>query len=140
MIDHIFAQKFHLDLGYSDVAALLGRSKEWVAAACLGKLRLTQEEAEKIKTIFELYDESIAWLQQPPTEKPGPASKSALMFRFEEIMNTYGAGLEALVQEEFGDGTMSNVDTTVKLTKETTADGDRVNITISGKFLPYNRF
>ena len=45
--------------------------------------------------------------------------------------------LKDVIQEMFGDGIMSAIDFTVNVEKETDPKGDRVKITMSGKFLPY---
>ena len=60
-----------------------------------------------------------------------------LIYRFYEIMQVYGMPLKDVIQEMFGDGIMSAIDFTMNVEKETDPKGDRVKITMSGKFLPY---
>ena len=48
--------------------------------------------------------------------------------------------MKALINEEFGDGIMSAIDFTMNVERETDSRGDRVKITMSGKFLPFKRF
>jgi cyanate lyase len=45
-----------------------------------------------------------------------------------------------LISEEFGDGIMSAIDFNMNLEREPNDAGDRVRITLSGKFLPYRRY
>jgi len=59
-----------------------------------------------------------------------------LIYRFYEIMQVYGMPLKALIHEQFGDGIMSAIDFSVTVDKEEDPKGDRVKITMSGKFCP----
>ena len=68
----------------------------------------------------------------PPTD--------ALIYRFYELVQTYGTSWKALIEEEFGDGIMSAIDFDMQMEREPNPKGDRVKITMSGKFLPYKRY
>ena len=63
-----------------------------------------------------------------------------LLYRFYEIMQVYGLPLKDVIQETFGDGIMSAIDFTMEVEKEEDPKGDRVKITMSGKFLPYKKW
>ena len=63
-----------------------------------------------------------------------------LIYRFYEIMQVYGMPLEDVIQERFGDGTMSAIDFTLDVDKVEDPKGDRVKITMCGKFLPYKKW
>ena len=63
-----------------------------------------------------------------------------LLYRFYEIMQVYGLPLKDVIQETFGDGIMSAIDFTMNVEKEADPNGDRVKITMSGKFLPYKKW
>jgi cyanate lyase len=63
-----------------------------------------------------------------------------LLYRFYEILQVYGLPLKDVIQETFGDGIMSAIDFTMQVEKEADPKGDRVKITMSGKFLPYKRW
>ena len=63
-----------------------------------------------------------------------------LLYRFHEILQVYGLPLKDVIQELFGDGIMSAIDFTMDVEKEADPKGDRVKITMSGKFLPYKRW
>ena len=56
------------------------------------------------------------------------------------IASLYGATWKALIQEEFGDGIMSAIDFEMQLERQPDPKGDRVKITMSGKFLPYKKY
>jgi cyanate lyase len=48
--------------------------------------------------------------------------------------------LKELIHEEFGDGIMSAIDFKMDLRRGRDPRGDRVNIVMSGKFLPYKTY
>ena len=82
-------------------------------------------------------------LAEPPEErgailKMPPADP--LIYRFYEIVQGYGPTLKELIHEEFGDGIMSAIDFSMQVEREPDPRGDRVKITMSGKFLSYKRF
>jgi cyanate lyase len=60
-----------------------------------------------------------------------------LIYRLYEIMQVYGYPLKAIVHEKFGDGIMSAVDFTMDVEREKDPKGDRIKVTMSGKYLPY---
>ena len=45
-----------------------------------------------------------------------------------------------MIQEKFGDGIMSAIDFTMEVEKEPNPKGDRVVVTMNGKFLPYTKW
>ena len=51
-----------------------------------------------------------------------------------------GPAWKALIEEEFGDGIMSAIDFDFDLERLAHEKGDRVKITMSGKFLPYKYY
>lgn len=63
-----------------------------------------------------------------------------LIYRFYEIMQVYGMPIKAVIHEKFGDGIMSAIDFTLDIEKEEDPKGDRVKVTMSGKFLPYKKW
>jgi cyanate lyase len=88
-----------------------------------------------------LAPEAIADLTEFPTKGLGPVVPTEpLIYRFYEIMQVYGMPLKAVIQEKFGDGIMSAIDFTLDVDKEEGPKGDRVKLTMSGKFLPYKKW
>ena len=63
-----------------------------------------------------------------------------LIYRFYEIMQVYGMPIKAVVHEKFGDGIMSAIDFSVEVNKVEDPKGDRVEIVMCGKFLPYKKW
>ena len=140
--DLIIQAKVRKGIKWADVATQVGLSKEWVTAACLGQMTLTPEQAAIIGDTFGLSEEARLWLQEVPYKGSLPTSvpTDPLIYRFYELISVYGTTFKALIHEEFGDGIMSAIDFKMDLQREPNAAGDRVNIVMSGKFLPYKTY
>jgi cyanate lyase len=59
------------------------------------------------------------------------------VYRLQEMVQVYGATIAELVHEEFGDGIVSAIDFEFDIKRLPDPKGDRVKITLNGKFLPY---
>jgi cyanate lyase len=140
--EKIVATKVRLGLKWSDVAAKVGLSKEWVTAACLGQMTLNAQQAAVIGEIFSLNEQERKWLTVVPYKGSLPTTvpTDPLIYRFYELVNVYGTTIKELIHEEFGDGIMSAIDFTMELKREADPKGDRVRIAMSGKFLPYKTY
>jgi cyanate lyase len=140
--EKIINTKVTKGLKWADVAARVGLSKEWVTAACLGQMTLSAEQAGVVGEIFGLSDEEKKWLMVVPYKGSLPTSvpTDPLIYRFYELVSVYGTTFKELIHEEFGDGIMSAIDFRMDLKREPHAMGDRVAITMSGKFLPYKTY
>ena len=140
--EKIIATKVARGLKWSDVAARVGLSKEWVTAACLGQMTLDAAQAATVAEIFGLSDEERRWLMEVPYKGSLPTAvpTDPLIYRWSEIVNVYGTTIKELIHEEFGDGIMSAIDFRMDITREPDPKGDRVNVVLSGKFLPYKTY
>lgn len=138
----IVATKVAKGLKWKDVAAEIGMSKEWTTAACLGQMSFNKARAETVGRIFELPDEAVAWLQIPPYKGSLPSGipTDPLIYRWYEVVSVFGTTIKELIHEEFGDGIMSAIDFSFDVQREEDPKGDRVNVVLSGKFLPYKNF
>ncbi|HRH18369.1 MAG TPA: cyanase [Aquabacterium sp.] len=140
--DLIIQAKVKKGIKWADVATKVGLSKEWVTAACLGQMTLTAQQAAVIGDIFDLPEDARLWLQEVPYKGSLPTSvpTDPLIYRFYELISVYGTTFKALIHEEFGDGIMSAIDFKMDMQREANPAGDRVSITMSGKFLPYKTY
>lgn len=138
----IVAAKIAKGLKWKDVAQKIGQSKEWTTAALLGQMTLTKKQAEIAGKLFGLNKEAVALLQETPYKGSIPTAipTDPLIYRFYEIMNVYGTTLKALIHEEFGDGILSAIDFSMDIQRQEDPKGDRVKVTMSGKFLPYKTY
>jgi len=140
--EKIVLAKVAKGLKWGDVAKEVGLSKEWVTAACLGQMTLTAEQADVVAGLFDLDETEKAWLQIVPYKGSLPTAvpTDPLIYRFYELVSVYGTTFKELIHEEFGDGIMSAIDFHMDLKREPHDKGDRVSITMSGKFLPYKTY
>lgn len=138
----IVTQKLYKKITWGDLANALGLSKEWTTAALLGQMTLTAEQAGIIGTMLELPEAAVIQLQVVPYKGslPSAVPTDPLIYRFYELINVYGTTFKELIHEEFGDGIMSAIDFNMDLQREPNENGDRVNIVLSGKFLPYKTY
>lgn len=138
----IVLQKIKKQLTWTQLAEVIGHSKEWSTAALLGQMTLTAAQAHAVGAALELSEEAIALLQVTPYKGSLPTAvpTDPLIYRFYEAISVYGTTFKALIHEEFGDGIMSAIDFNMDLTREPDPKGDRVRIVMSGKFLPYKTY
>lgn len=138
----IIAAKVKKGLKWRDIARQLKHSKEWSTAACLGQMTFNKTQAEVAQGLFDLSDEETAWLQIAPYKGslPSAVPSDPLIYRWYEIVNVYGSTIKELIHEEFGDGIMSAIDFSMDIQREPDPKGDRVNVQLSGKFLPYKAY
>ncbi len=127
---------------WPQVAEKLGHSPVWVCAACLGQMSMTPETAEKAALLFDLSPAEADLLAQAPYRGslPGTPPTDPLIYRFHELVSVYGTTWKEMIHEEFGDGIMSAIDFDMTMERQPDQKGDRVKLTMSGKFLPYKRY
>ncbi|MDQ8020924.1 MAG: cyanase [Moraxellaceae bacterium] len=138
----IVEKKIAKKLKWSQIAEVVGQSKEWTTAALMGQMTLTEEQATKVGKLFDLPEQAVALLQIVPYKGSLPTSvpTDPLIYRFYELVSVYGTTFKELIHEEFGDGIMSAIDFKMDLQREANPMGDRVSIVMSGKFLPYKTY
>lgn len=138
----IVAAKVRKGLKWAHVAESIGMSKEWTTAGCLGQMAFDKAQAETLGQLFELSDEAVAWLQIAPYKGSLPTAvpTDPLIYRWYELVNVYGTTIKELIHEEFGDGIMSAIDFSMDIQRQSDLKGDRVNVVLSGKFLPYKSY
>jgi cyanate lyase len=124
------------------VAEIGGGTAVYVTAALLGQMRLRPDQAARAARLFALDADEEMLLQEIPhrgslsTQVP----TDPLIYRFFELVQVYGTTWKELIQEEFGDGIMSAIDFEMAIERQPDAKGDRVKLTLSGKFLPYKEY
>lgn len=140
--EKIIATKVVKQLTWEGIAKEVGLSKEWVTAGCLGQMQFNDEQAKILAKIFDLTEDETKWLKVVPYKGSLPTSvpTDPLVYRLYEVISVYGLTMKELIHEEFGDGIMSAIDFSMDIQRENNPAGDRVNIALSGKFLPYKSY
>jgi cyanate lyase len=139
--EKLLAAKKSKGFSFVDLEKTVGRDEVWIAALFYRQAQASQEEAAKLTAALGLGPEAAAALTEFPLKGLGPVVPTdPLIYRFYEIMQVYGMPLKAVIHEKFGDGIMSAIDFTLEVDKEQDPKGDRVRVTMSGKFLPYKKW
>ena len=134
----LIAAKKAKRLTFADIGKALGHDECWVASLFYRQAKATEEETCKLAKLLELPCEELKVLADFPTKGLGPVVPTdPLIYRLYEFIQVYGLPIKSVIHEKFGDGIMSLIDFSVHVDKEQDPKGDRVKVTMSGKFLPY---
>ena len=117
-----------------------GMSPVLVVGALLGQMKLVKPLARKAASLFGLSKAEVAMLNETPMRGMPMPPTDPLIYRFYELVMVNGPAWKALIEEEFGDGIMSAIDFDMVIERLPNPKGDRVKITMSGKFLPYKYY
>ena len=129
-------------MSFQDLGSVVGRDQVWVAALIFRQASASADEASKLVDALGLPQELVGELTQCPLKgslEP-VIPTDPLIYRLYEVMQVYGMPVKAVTHELFGDGIMSAIDFTLTVDREPDPQGDRVKITMSGKFLPYKKW
>lgn len=138
MTEAIMVAKKSKGLTWEAIAQAAGLAPEYVTSACLGMNHLDQANADALVAALGLGPEVSTALQEFPNKKwDQVVPTDPVIYRWYEIVGVYGETIKELIHEKFGDGIMSAIDFTMKIDKEKNPAGDRVVVTLNGKFLPY---
>ncbi len=142
VVEKVVVAKLAGKVSWKALAEACGRSEVWTTSALLGQQAMGAEEAAAVGRVLELGAEEIAWLQVPPTKGSLGAAMATdpLIYRFHEVVQVYGTTLKELIHEKFGDGIMSAIDFEMYVDRVPDPKGDRVKVTMHGKFLPYRKW
>jgi len=120
--------------------AIGGMSPVLVVGAILGQMKLTGPQCERAGALFELSEVEKRLLNEVPMRGNPMPPTDPLIYRLYELVMINGPAWKALIEEEFGDGIMSAIDFDMEMERLPDPKGDRVKITMSGKFLPYRYY
>jgi len=138
MTEEILAAKKSAGLSWEALSDKVGLSATFLTSACLGMNSLKKEPAEKLCEALELSSEVAIILQEFPNKTwDFTIPQDPLVYRLYEVVGVYGETMKEIIGEKFGDGIMSAIDFSLDIDKEENPLGDRVVITMNGKFLPY---
>ncbi|GAB2866046.1 cyanase [Actinocorallia aurea] len=138
----VLEAKARKGLTFSEIAEAVDRHTVWTTSALLGQQQMSMSEADAVVDLLGL-DMDVARALQAPADKgslPAPVPTDPLIHRFHEIVQVYGTTLKAVIQEEFGDGVMSSTDFRIDVQRIADPDGDRVRVTLDGRFEPFRKW
>lgn len=137
----LLAAKQAKGLSFAALEAILGRDEVWIASLFYRQATASEDEASKLLHALGLSEELVSELTASSVKGLGPiVPTDPLIYRFYEIMQVYGMPMKEIIHEKFGDGIMSAIDFTLDIEKVEDPKGDRVVVTMNGKFLPYKKW
>ena len=122
------------------VGEIGGMSPVLIVGALLGQMKLVKPLAAKAAALFGLTEMEQRMLNEVPHRGTQMPPTDPLIYRFFELVMVNGPAWKALIEEEYGDGIMSAIDFDMEMERLPHEKGDRVKITMSGKFLPYKYY
>lgn len=137
----LLAAKAVTGVTFAELEQKVGRDEVWIAAVVYRQASASPEEATALVEALGLSADLAIELTESPAKGLGPVVPTdPLVYRFYEIMQVYGMPMKEIIHEKFGDGIMSAIDFTLNIEKEEDPKGDRVVVTMNGKFLPYKKW
>jgi cyanate lyase len=134
----IIERKRASGMTWAAIAEAAGMSEVFTTSACLGMNSMPRDSAERVVGALGLPQEAAVILAEYPTKVFSQAVPTdPCVYRLYEIVGVYGDTLKELIQEKGGDGIMSAIDFEMYVEKVPNDKGDRIQVTMSGKFLPY---
>lgn len=141
LTEKLLAAKKAKGLSFADLGRLVGYDEVWIAALFYRQATASSDEVAQLAAALDLPAAALEALTEPSLKGLGPVVPTdPLVYRFYEILQVYGLPLKAIIHEKFGDGIMSAIDFSMQVEKEQDPQGDRVKLTMSGKFLPYKKW
>jgi cyanate lyase len=141
------AAKDRMGLTWAQLAEAIGAPVPWTVSALLGQQPMSPDQAlaavevlnPALRNLTTTTHDVQEALQAQPTRGAldAPVPTDPTIYRFYEIVQVYGPTIKELIHEEFGDGIMSAINFRFEVERVPDPDGDRVVVTLDGKFLPY---
>jgi cyanate lyase len=137
--NQIVAARLAKGLTWQQLADTVDRPVVWTTAALLGQHPIPREVAEVLVEKLGLDPMVIPVLAAVPLRGGFTTAvpTDPTIYRFYEALSVYGGAIKELIHEQFGDGIMSAINFSVNIEKKPHPGGDRVVVTLDGKFLSY---
>ena len=134
----IVAARLAKGLTWQQLADAVGKPVVWTTAALLGQHPIPVADAEVLVELLGIEPAAVPTLAAVPMRGNALAVPTdPTIYRLYEALQVYGPALKELIHEKFGDGIMSAINFSVDIEKKPHPGGDRVVITLDGKFLSY---
>jgi cyanate lyase len=127
-------------LTWQHLADAVDRPVAWTTAALLGQHPIPVEVGRVLVDLLGLDETVLPVLAAVPMRGglPTAVPTDPTIYRFYEVLQVYGPAIKELIHEKFGDGIMSAINFSIDVAKKPHPSGDRVVVTLDGKFLPYD--
>ncbi|MFE6969364.1 cyanase [Isoptericola sp. NPDC057653] len=136
--EQVVTARIRSGLAWQEIADALGTPLVWTTAALLGNHPMSADQASAACALLGLGEDVAEALRlQPYRLRDEAVLTDPTIYRFTEALAVYGPALKELIHEEFGDGIMSAINFQVDIARRPHPDGDRVVVTLDGKFLDY---
>ncbi|AQT78669.1 cyanase [Mycolicibacterium litorale] len=140
LTEQIVVARLTRGLTWQQLADAIGRPVVWTTAALLGQHPIPPEQGGVLVELLDLDESALPVLAAVPMRGglPTAVPTDPTIYRFYEALQVYGGAIKELIHEQFGDGIMSAINFSVTVDKKSHPAGDRVVVTLDGKFLPYD--
>ncbi|MFD3922710.1 cyanase [Streptomyces sp. NPDC058595] len=124
---------------WAQLAEAVGKPLAWTTAALLGRHPMGKDEAATAAALLELGDDAALAFRLQPSRGALDAAVPVdpTIYRLYEVVQVYGPTIKELIHEQCGDGIMSAINFRLDVRRVPDPAGDRVVITLDGKYLPY---
>jgi cyanate lyase len=138
--EQVVLARLNKGLTWQELADAIDKPVVWTTAALLGQHPIPAELAKNLVELLGLDESAVPVLAAVPYRGglPTAVPTDPTIYRFYEVLQVYGPAIKELIHEQFGDGIMSAINFSVDLQKKPHPAGDRVVVTLDGKFLPYD--
>ena len=137
--EQIIAARLVKGLTWQELADAVDRPVVWTTAALLGQHPIPPDTASTLVELLGLDDAVIPVVAAVPVRGglPTAVPTDPTIYRFYEARSVYGGAIKEVIHEQFGDGITSAINFSVNVEKKPHPGGDRVVVTLDGKFLSY---
>jgi cyanate lyase len=138
--EQIVIARLQKGLTWQQLADAIGKPVVWTTAALLGQQPIPAELGKVVVEMLGIDRSAVPVLAAVPMRGglPTAVPTDPTIYRFYEVLQVYGGAIKELIHEQFGDGIMSAINFSVDVQKKPHPAGDRVVVTLDGKFLPYD--
>jgi cyanate lyase len=138
--EQIVIARLQKGLTWQQLADAIDKPVVWTTAALLGQHPIRAELGKVVVEMLGIDQSAVPVLAAVPMRGglPTAVPTDPTIYRFYEVLQVYGGALKELIHEQFGDGIMSAINFSLDVQKKPHPAGDRVVVTLDGKFLPYD--
>jgi cyanate lyase len=135
----VVASRLARRLTWQQLADAIGKPVVWTTAALLGQHPIAPRDAATLASMLALPEDALPVLSAVPMRGALPTTPPAdpTIYRLYEVLQVYGPALKEVLHEQFGDGIMSAINFGITMERREDPGGDRVVITLDGKYLKY---